>query len=177
MKPRAACLSLLALLAIAASPARAADAPTTPADRLAAPAALPEMPLEGDFYLVKTTGGEGPSYMRPGGAGQADGWLVEVLREPETTDKGPADVIAGYFHFDCEAGSAEILSMVFYSAKGRVVDRLDQRIVPKFVEDSPIWLLKEAACGRPPANLDRFTSLEAVVADAAPTDRGRAGRK
>lgn len=167
MKPFAAAFALIALT-MCASPAWAGAAPVSPADRLAAPAALPQLPLTGDFYRVKVTGGEGPSYMRtPSPGGQADGWLIEVLRKPQATDKGPADLVAGYFHFECEAGSAEIVSMVFYSSKGLLVDRYDEKIVPKFVKDSPIWLLKEAACGRPPANLDHFTTLEAVVADAA----------
>lgn len=173
MKRSAPVLATLALAAVAAiavpgALAQSSAAPT-PADRLAAPAARPELPMDGDFYRVDKDAEDGPSYMRvlpPVGDGQGEGWLVQVLRKPEQTESGPGDLVAGFFHFDCVADGGEVRSMVLYTAKGATVYRLDRTIEPKFVEDSPIWRLREAACGRPPSDLDRFTGLEAVLADA-----------
>lgn len=167
MARRTACLLALVLLGLAAAPAPAAEA-ERPQDRLGALAAIPEMPLQGDFYLVKQDDPDGPSYIRAPSAGEPDaaGWLLEVLTKPEPTDKGPAAYVAGYFRFDCEAKTARIFSLVYYSREGREVDRLNEQLAADFVETSPIWLLMEAACRRSLPDADRLADMEAVLADA-----------
>ncbi len=173
MSIRVAGLMALAVLIAGANPVWAqvasAPAPVRPEDRLGQAALQPDLPQDGQFYPVKTDGGEGPSYIRLPSreSDRADGWLIEVFYQPKATSGGPAAYVAGYFRFDCEAGSAVVASLIHYDRGGRAVERIDEPTKLDVVRTSPIWKLMKAACdgSRPKGN--PLDGLEAVLAQAA----------